>query len=376
MAKKAKKTQSGRRRSSDDQKPAHKLVTLLKWVGGVTAVLSLILGLHQITQLVSDVRERERRVAELYKIGKSQQGAADYKGAWDSFERAAKTAEAGGQLAKLTGQLSKERRELREAQEDLAMEWLENGRIAEGKTLSDFLDELVPVLARGASSAGGVRKADMLAHVGWAFFLRSRDGQAGLDPENQYRQALEIDPANPYAHAYWGHWKLWRGGKLEAARQHFSAAIASGRAGNYVRRIQLAALKNLQSEQGDAEFLAVVNEMRKNKEKIDSQVRNDVFAIYYFAFSSNRDDRFRNLLTAVPAAEQLATFRALFYDNDFDEGKRLSRDSYLASLLEAAGQREEALRIWLTLRQGLPAGERSALGDRAAAALKRLSPRR
>jgi len=376
MPKKLKKNQWGRRRSSDDQKPPLKLATLLKWVGGVTAILSLIFGLHQITQLVSDVRERERGIAELYKVGKSQQGAADYEGAWDSFERAAETAEAGGQLAKLTGQLSKERRELREAQEDLAMEWLENGRIPKGQTLSDFLDELVPVLARGASSAGGVRKADMLAHVGWAFFLRSRDGQAGLDPEKQYRQALEIDPANPYAHAHWGHWTLWRGGKLEAAREHFSAAIASGRARNYVRRIQLAALKNLQSDQGDGEFLAVVNEMRKNQEKIDSQARNDVYTIYFFAFSGSRDDRFQNLLTAVPATEQLATFQALFYDDDFDKGKRPSRESYRASLLEAAGRREEALRIWLTVRQGLPAGDRSGLGDRAAAAIKRLSQRR
>jgi len=83
-----------------------------------------------------------------------------------------------------------------------------------------------------------------------------------------------------------------------------------------------------------------------------------------------------NFLTAVPATEQLATFRALFYDDDFDNGKRLSRESYLASLLEAAGRREEALRTWLTLRQGLPAGDRSALGDRAAAAIKRLSQRR
>jgi hypothetical protein len=221
----------------------------LKWVGGVTAVLSLIFGLRQITQIVSDVRERQRQVAELSKIGKLQQGAADYESAWGSFEQALKTAESGGQLAKLTGQLSAERRELRKAQEDLAMEWAENARPSRGQTFSDVVDKVVPVLNRGITSASGARKADLLAHFGWANFLRSRDGRQDLNPEQQYREALEIDPTNPYAHAHWGHWNLWRSEKkMEEARGHFSAAIAAGRARGYVRKIQFAAWKNLRGE--------------------------------------------------------------------------------------------------------------------------------
>ena len=44
--------------------------SLMKWVGGVTAVLSLFAGLYQVIQLVADARERERQVAEFSRTAK------------------------------------------------------------------------------------------------------------------------------------------------------------------------------------------------------------------------------------------------------------------------------------------------------------------
>jgi hypothetical protein len=350
----------------------------LKVVGGIGAVLSLIFGLNQFTQLISDVRERQRQIAELAEVGKLLQDAADYDAAWTSFDQALKAAESGGKLAKLTGQLSQERLTMREAQENLAMAWLQNIRVPEGRTFSDIVDKLAPVLNRGIASSTGARKADLLAHVGWANFLRWRDGRRDLNPEPQYQQAVEIDSANPYAHVHWGHWQLWRREGLAGAKEHFSAALASGRVRDYVRKIQLSAFRNLQSD-GEGELLAVVNDMRKNNEKIEAQIRHDVFSIYSFTCAYRYDaSRFTKLSAALPAPEQLATFQALFYgehDADFDEGKRPGRDACLATLLEAAGQPEEALRIWQALRQKSPAKD-GGLGDRSREAIKRLSPSR
>jgi hypothetical protein len=351
----------------------------MKWVGGITAVLSLIFAVQQAIQLVSDNRDQRRQVAELYAVGKQQQSAADFGGAWSSFEQALKTAEQGGQLAKLTGQLGKERFELRQAQEDLAMEWLRNTRVSQGQSFSDIVDKLVPVLVRGAAGSGGGRKADLLAHTGWANFLRWRDGNQQLDPAQQYQEALDIDAANPYAHAHWGHWILWRREKMEDAQRHFSAALASGQAREYVRQMQLTALKNL-GEQGEGEFLAAVNDMRRNNEQIGSAFRNELYSIYYFACAASHDaSRFTRLVAAVPAVEQIDTVKALFYTPDGAQSngaKRASLDACLATLLEAAGQAEEALRLWQALRQQFPPGTGNRYGDRAQEAIKRLSPGR
>jgi tetratricopeptide (TPR) repeat protein len=371
MLKKPTKPLFDQSRASGHQGARKRLESLLKWVGGVTAILSLILGLYQVTQLVSDVRERQRHIAELYAIGKEQQRDGDYQSAWTSFEQALKSADEGGQIAKLTGQLDAERRQLREAQEDLAMVWLRNIIPAEGQKFSDIVEKLLPVLARGVSNASGVRKADLLAHIGWAYFLKERDGPGKMDPEQQYRLALAIDPSNPYAHAHWGHWIIWKRGNLEDATRHFSAAVASGRALPYVRRIQLAALGNFSSETTEGVFLRVVNDMRKNNEKIDTRTRSDVYSIYYFALSSGED--FQRLTAVVPATEQIAMIRALFYDADFDSSRIPSREAFLAILQEAAGHRGEALKTWLALRSGLPANTYGTVATRANAAIKRLS---
>ena len=368
MPKQANKAPRDVPETSAGDKPRGRLEKSLKWVGGITAILSLIFGLSQLAHLVSDARERQRLVAELVAVGKAQQDARNYPAAWTSFEQALKRAEEGATIAKLIGQLGEERRHLREAQEDLAMAWLENIRISKDQKFSDIVDSVLPTLVRGAAAAGGTRKADLLAHVGWAYFLKARDGNGDLNPERQYRAALQIDPSNPYAHAYLGHWTMWKRDKLEGATQHFSAALASRRVPDYVRGIQLAALKNLGSE-ADGEFLRVVNDMRKNNEKIDAATRRDVYAIYYFDVWGHKD--IQRLTAAVPATEQIALVRALFDAADYSS--HIPPEAYLAILQEAAGQRDEALKTWLAVRSRLPADASDTVVTRADAAIRRLS---
>jgi hypothetical protein len=373
MPKEAKETVLDKHRSSGAQEPRNTIGTLMKWVGGVTAILSLIFGLYQITQLLADVRERQRQGAELHKVGKDQQDAGDYESAWASFEQAVKSAEAGGQLAKLTGSLSEEQRRSRNDQEDLAMAWVENVMVPQGKTFSDIVNKLIPILTRGAAGASGVRKADLLAHLGWAYFLKARDyslrldDQVRLNIEQHYREALEIDPGNPYAHVHWGHLVFWERKNPDDAIRHFSSGVASGRALPYVRTVQLAALHISQDTEED--FLKVVNDMVKNKEKVDATTRSNVHAIYYFALRSDKD--FRRLIAAVPPTEQIAMIRALFYDAEFDPSKIPTREASVAMLQEAAGLRGEAVKTWLAMRSGLPTD--SVYTTRADASIKRLS---
>jgi hypothetical protein len=368
---------SARAKSRGERQPR-----LLKWIGAITAVLSLAFAVQQAIQLVSDVRERQRQIAELTSVGRLQRESGDYRASWASFEKAIQVAEPGGQLAKLTGQLSDQRRELRETQEDLAMTWLENLRVkgSDGETFSTEIAPLDPVLNRGIATSSGARKADLLAHAGWATFLKWRDGQQQLDPEPQYLQALAIDETNPYANAYRAHWLLWtkRETVLPDARALFAKALSSGRVNGHVRRIQLSALKNLSSE-GEADYVAVVNEMRMKSEPLDLQTRSDFYAMYSFACGF-RDDRERlaRLSTSVPAVDQLATFQALYFGADKvgpEVNPRPGADACLAVLFERAGQTDNALQVWKELAERFPPGSGNRVGDRARAAVNRLQRR-
>jgi hypothetical protein len=363
-------------RKSDDQEREPRL---LKWVGGITAVLSLIFGLQQAIQLVSDTRERQRQIAELNSVADLQRDSGDYRASWATFERAIEAAEPSGQLAKLTGQLSSQRRQLREEQEDLAMLWLENLRVksSDGESFSDFIAPLDPVLNRGIASSSGQRKADLLAHAGWASYLKWRDGQREMAPDRLYAQALEIDADNPYANAYRGHWLLLtkREAAVPDAQASFANALSSGRVKGHVRDIQLAAWRNLSSD-GEDEYVATVVDMRKKGEAITPQTRSDLWRIYSFVCGLS-DDRRRlsQLSTSVPVAEQLATFQSLFFGADKappDENPRPGADACLAVLLEAADQRAEALMVWTELAGRFPPGSGNRIGDRAREAMDRL----
>jgi hypothetical protein len=59
---------------------------------------------------------------------------------------------------------------------------------ARERTFTDIVNRVLPVPGR-AASASGQHAADLLAHMGWADFLRIREG-TGLDPQAHYRKAL------------------------------------------------------------------------------------------------------------------------------------------------------------------------------------------
>ena len=336
------------------EKKKSKFGTLLKWVGSITAILSFIFAVYQLIQLIGGIQDQKRQVNEFLNLGKNEQEAGDYESAWESYEQALKSAEEGGIFAKLFGSLSSEQVKARKAQEDLAMVWAENIRVPEGKTFSDFVDKLIPVLTRGITDANGVRKADLLAHLGWAYFLKTRDHSiilnetAGLNIEKHYKEALEIDPANPYAHAYWGHLIIWERKDSKEAVKHFAQAVSSHRSLSYVRDIQLAALHNFTYTEMD--YLKAVNDMVKNHEKINAEANRNVFTIYYLALNNRTFDE---VITAIPPEEQITMFRSLFYNADFDPSKIPTREACLATLQEAAGLKSEALKTWLALRTSL-----------------------
>jgi tetratricopeptide (TPR) repeat protein len=309
--------------------------TPLKWIGVVTVLLSVLLLLNQASKVFAEIRDRQRAVGELQAVADQQQRAGDFQQAWATLERAEAATAQGSYLARLASSPEAERQVIRTTREDLAMAWLEGASAPGDARFSDAVDPLLPTVTRGADAAAGRRRADLLAHVGWAYFLKSRDGGAdGSDPEPFYRQAVDADPSNPYAHAHWGHWLAWKRRPIDEATAHFDAALASGRARPYVRSLELAALQLAGTGASQSAYLAAVADMVKNQEPVEPRVRNAVFALY--ARACEDDARLARLATAVPPATQMAIIRALFFDVDFDPARVPVRDACLARL-QAAG---------------------------------------
>ena len=315
----------------------------LKIVGGVTAVLSMVFAIRQATIFATDHRDRQRKVAERLATAELQRSAHDYRTAWSTLREAAT--------------IDPHADTVQRARETLAMDWLDHASGSQGLTLGAIGDTTGPVLTRGTLDATGARRADLLSHLGWSDFLRWRDGQNQLDPSTRYRQAIEADSLNPYAHAMLGHWLLWTHTRPDEARAHFAAAQRSGREGSYVRHLELAAYQNLQSDAGDLGLLRVANAMRVANDSVDERVRGRLWSVY--------SSRARQPIAALPTADPLAvsprdlllTYRWLFASSGYPESNAPTYGFLLARLEEAAGDRANALASYRAARAQLTRGD-------------------
>ena len=301
----------------------------LKVVAGASSVLGLIFALVQANKLLSERAERGRRLAEQRAVAERQLASGDHAAAWASAEAAA--------------EVDARRPELRRLQEDVAMAWLRAAAVRSTggpRSFTEQTDLLVPTLDRGILETTGVRRADLLAHRGWADFLRRREGGAG-DPARHYADAVAADPGNPYAHAMWGHWLLWDGGARQEALDHFARAAASGREREYVRALQLAALSNAGTPESEAEILRVANAIRLEGGGIDPGHRRQIHNTYWQRMSDSTGRA--ALLAALEPAAHLATYRWLFTEDLRDSTREASYHLHLAQLQAHAGDTAGAL---------------------------------
>ncbi len=306
-------------------------------------------------------REKARQVTALLKQGQLQAGSGNYANAWDLLEQASAILPASDEVI--------------DAQEGLAMEWLDNARGSElTGSLKDIAEKVSPVLSRGAVAEKGKRSADLLAHMGWGDFLRLRLGVGGLDPTQYYRRAIAIDPANVFAHTMWAFDILRKGGSLADANQHFTIALKSEREREYVRHMQIAALIWAHDPQLEDEAIRVANEMRNGGETMtDAPDDSDTWRlwdIYYSRFVFGHDKQ--KFLSALPPADHLATFRWLYPEDQIPKSKHDLYLYILAQLQEADGDRTNALASFRRLRSGFR-NEQGPVIDYTNAAIKRLA---
>src|SRR5687767_684667 len=92
---------------------------IMSWVGGVTAILTLVFGLQQLFAVAGKWRKEKQRTAELLAVAKEQRDSRHYADAWATLQEAE--------------QVDDDNEDVATAREDLAMEWLRHARVRVGE---------------------------------------------------------------------------------------------------------------------------------------------------------------------------------------------------------------------------------------------------
>ena len=342
-----------------------RLAPVLKWVGAASAVLALGFSIQRVAQMVGDHRERDRVRDEQLAAAALHEEAGRWDAAWAALDAAAERAPRDDSV-----QARRER---------LAMRWLREARAPEGgPTFTDLAERVQPVLVAGATESAGARKAALLAHLGWADFLRWREGARELRPEARYQEALVADSTNVHAHAYLAHWIAWRGGDTAETRRHFDAALAADAERPLVRGLQLASARNRNDDAGDRALVALAVALRRGEEPLGTGWARELGLAYdrqWKPFCRDAADGPRDVpaaaLAGEPAAEHAATLGWLAAQPEGDGHDVLLARLHEACALEMAGRRDEALAALRRLRPDIP--DNSRYGAEADRAIRRLS---
>ncbi|MGH8019170.1 MAG: hypothetical protein ACREIA_12920 [Opitutaceae bacterium] len=353
------------------QKPSRwKLTaTALKWIGGATAVISLVMGMRQVHGLYSDWMERRETVADLIGASRLQRASGDFGGAWSTIEDALRLEPGSPRV--------------RDEMAAVAMEWLREARATEGReSFSDIVTRVTPTLYAGLGRRSAQEAADLRAHIGWASFLRFREGVRGLAIEEHYQEALALDLENPFAHAMLAHWRLWTQpgthedgrSSLDIARQHFARALSNGRETAFVRHMQLSALANHEQTDPQArmEMVRVAIEMHRENNLLRAPDAARVLRVFIDAFAPTdptRQEMRDQLLNEFPPRDLYAVFCVL----DELRSEPDLRNLYIrALLLEHCDSPAEALAILHTIRESLQSRTFTGLEPQVTAAIIRL----
>ncbi|MGB5329565.1 MAG: hypothetical protein WBO58_15200 [Gammaproteobacteria bacterium] len=228
---------------------------MLKWIGGVTALLSLFLLAQQVNNVVSTWTDRQESVAALIMASDLQASAGDYAGAWGLLDQA---------LALEPGSTQVQAHRV-----DLAMLWVRKITITGDQTFSEIINPLLPSLYLGAVRSGSSERADALAHIGWSNALRTRDGVRQLAIDEQFDAALAADKDNVFAHTWQATWLFMRANdvdydkpKIDLARAHFDAALATGQRRQWIRSMQLLSYLDSYNTAAQIEAIAVVASLK------------------------------------------------------------------------------------------------------------------
>jgi hypothetical protein len=168
-------------------------------------------------------------------------------------------------------------------QAQIAMIWLEDMRISSADGPQSFaavVDPLKAVLVERLAKTEGAMKADIQAHIGWANFLRSRDGYPAIDVVEEFDAAIAKDPNNLYGHVMRGFWTLWRGEPINRARADFNVAMQSVTNPAFSDSLIMASLTNVSSDEFMAGAVEYADAIRRAGRNLDDPIKRRLISYY------------------------------------------------------------------------------------------------
>jgi hypothetical protein len=319
---------------------------VMGWVGGITALIGLFASLAGGAKWFVNHHKQKAEVEAKIALAQAEAKQAEYQASLQS----------DGDILKA----DPSNRPALDQQLTTAMLWVEDFHVSarEGQDAADpaalALDQIFPILDAGMTRSKGATAADVQAHIGWAHWLNRHiaEREFGTTAEDDLRAALVLDPTNVYANAMLGNWILQNGGNLSEAIQYLDAAVATGKARPFVRKLQLGALIYHDEKGARAALVKAVTEIRKSGEPLDDSQKRRILGFCFDPVTVGLND-FAESLSAVPPDEASKTY--LWLDNmpEDAQSQREVSDFIAANLLELAGKRKEALEKYRLLQQQL-----------------------
>ena len=338
-----------------------KLVTAaIAALGIVSATIGYVTNGARFFTQVSDYFQGRSELHALIDTAEDRLAHRDFEAAWAANGKAL--------------QLSPRDAAVGAQQARIAMKWLDDVHLSSGagpKTFGEVADPLKAALIQRLPGTHGRQNADMRAHIGWANFLRYRDGRPQTDIAEEFDAAIAEDKDNLYGHVMRGFWSLWNG-NIDKARPDLAIAMKSDIDPAYSDGLIMAALTNKTTEDFQAAAIEYADAIRLAGRNIDDHAKGQL--LWYYSMCLHNSDLLARFAKTLPASEQLMFLDWLKQGEASSYNKRIA-DYFIAHFSELDGKSAEAIRVYTEVVNTSEDKHNDSLAIAAAAELKRLQKR-
>lgn len=290
------------------------IIAGLKWIGGVTAIITLVISSINLNDIVTSAKRRSTAVEELVT------GAA--------MMRRMENVDSASNLLSEALKIDPISKAALELQVEIAMEKVRDviGRIDKGDVKG--IEPMLPIIERGTGELDNRRAADALAHLGWINYLRSAAYKEHYKTDIYFQEAFKLDPDNCYAHVLRANWCLANqryekiDNPFEQAMRHYREVEKSSRKINGLEKIIWRNLANTRFDGADILILDRANDYRKRGKDIDREAKKFIMALYCKAFLNEK--KIKNIIRRIPSQELKKTFDWIQKNNAISNDEKIA----------------------------------------------------